>query len=386
MAVSIRRGFIATFIAAAVWAVPALPAVDADQPTTPQIPARPPTPARPERPARPGRPGQFQGGPRQQQQQQAALPGTARLQSAVEGLQLTGETKTKADAVLAKADEDIKKLIAEGAAADPRAARTSAIATLRSAEEDLLSLLDEDQKILFQGKLKAADAANPGPGDAGQGNAGAGRPGGVGPAPSGPTGGRPMAMGQRIKEATAGLGLSDEQKTKVDALVVETEKKMEGLRGTGAGPELREKAMAIRDDVQKQMKEILTAEQYPKFEDAMRQAGPGGGRAAGGRVGGVLQRLQETIAELNLTDEQKETVKAAVDGARTKLQKIVPQLQGGQPGPEVREKLRGLFEELRTELGKVLTPEQMDKVRGALPGGGGGSGGARPGGDAKPAE
>jgi Spy/CpxP family protein refolding chaperone len=307
------------------------------------------------------------------------------LRAAVDGLQLTGETKTKAGAVLAKADEDIKKVIADGAG-DPRAARTSAIATLRSAEEDLLSLLDEDQKILFQGKLKAADAADPGPGNAGPGAGPGGRPGGVGPGPGGPGGARPMAMGQRVKEATAGLGLSDDQKTKVEALVADTQKKMDELRGgAGPGPEMREKLMAIREDLQKQIKEILTAEQYTKFEDAMRQGGPGGG-AAGGRVGGALQRLQEVVAELTLTDEQKTTAKAALDGARKKLQELVPQLQGGQPGPEVREKLRGLFEELRTELGKVLTPEQMEKVRGALPGGGGGAGGARPGGDAKPAE
>lgn len=81
---------------------------------------------------------------------------------------------------------------------------------------------------------------------------------------------------QRLDRMAEQLKLSDEQKTKVaDALKAQAEK-MRAL----APEERREKMKTLRDDLQKQMKEILTAEQYEKWTTTRPQgrgpATPGG--------------------------------------------------------------------------------------------------------------
>jgi Spy/CpxP family protein refolding chaperone len=184
-------------------------------------------------------------------------------------------------------------------------------------------------------------------------------------------------IGQRIKDVTATLGLSDDQTTKVDAAVADLQKKAEELRAAGAGPEMREKLMALREDGMKQIKAILTEEQFTRFQEAIRQAPTGG--PAGGRIGAMVQRFQDALKNLNLTEEQKPKVDAALADARKKLAALAPAVQGGQPNPEVREKFRTAMEDLRTELMGVLTPEQQEKFRASVQQGAGGPGaGARP--------
>jgi Spy/CpxP family protein refolding chaperone len=187
-------------------------------------------------------------------------------------------------------------------------------------------------------------------------------------------------MMQRMKEVAATLGLSEEQSKKVDAAVADLQKKAEELRAAGAGPEMREKVMALRDEGLKQMKAILTEEQFTKFQEAMQQAPAGGaGGAAGGRVAGMVQRFQDAIKDLNLTEDQKPKVEAALADARKKFAALAPARQAGPPSPEVREKFRTAMEELRTELMGVLTPEQQEKFRASMQqGAGAGGAGARP--------
>src|SRR5438105_11304672 len=163
--------------------------VRADDPKPP-TPGKPPTPARPETPGRPGRGA-------------ANFDALARLTSSVNDLQLTGEKKNKADEILARAKTDLDKTQKEGGD------RQAMMGIVRAATEEITALLDEDQKLMFENKLKAAANAPT------QGGAGGPRAG-QGPGAGGPGGNRPPPIGQRLGEVASTLGLSDDQKKKVD--------------------------------------------------------------------------------------------------------------------------------------------------------------------------
>jgi periplasmic protein CpxP/Spy len=90
----------------------------------------------------------------------------------------------------------------------------------------------------------------------------------------------------QIKEK---CGLDKDQEKKVYDLSLETSKKMAKMReemqgGGGPSDEMREKMTKVRDEQNKEMKKILTADQYVKYEKyleerrAARQQGGGGPR------------------------------------------------------------------------------------------------------------
>jgi biopolymer transport protein ExbD len=90
----------------------------------------------------------------------------------------------------------------------------------------------------------------------------------------------------QIKEKCA---LNNDQEKKVYDLNLETSKKMAKMReemqgGGGPSDEMREKMTKIREEQNKEMKKILTADQYVKYEKyleerrAARQQGGGGPR------------------------------------------------------------------------------------------------------------
>ena len=321
--------------------------------------AKPPTPGKPQTPARPETPGRPRRGAA------TNFDALARLTSSVRDLQLTGEKKTKADEILARAKGDLDKAQKEGGD------RQAMIGIVRAATEEITALLDEDQRLMFENKLKAAANAPT------QGGAGAGA--GPGPGAGGPGGNRPLPITQRLNEVISTLNLSDDQKKKVDDLLADVQKKAVEIRSAGnPGPEMREKIQALREDVLKQIKSILNEEQFKKLEEAMRpQPGPGAG-GGGARLGALIQRLADGMKDLNLSDDQKPKVQAALADARKKFQELAPQLQGGQPTPELREKFRGILEGLRDELSGVLNEEQKEKFRALMqPGQGAGGQGAR---------
>ncbi len=83
---------------------------------------------------------------------------------------------------------------------------------------------------------------------------------------------------QRLDTLTEELKLTDAQKPKVEAALTAQAEKMRGLRD--ATPEERqEKMKASREEMSKKMKEILTAEQFEKYEKLPPPArGQGGGK------------------------------------------------------------------------------------------------------------
>ena len=81
---------------------------------------------------------------------------------------------------------------------------------------------------------------------------------------------------QRMDRLNEALTLTDEQKPKVEALLKAQAEKMRGLRDA-TPEERREKMTANREEMGKKMKEILTAEQFEKYQKL-----PAPGRGQGG--------------------------------------------------------------------------------------------------------
>jgi periplasmic protein CpxP/Spy len=99
-----------------------------------------------------------------------------------------------------------------------------------------------------------------------------------------PQGQRGEMAKERIAKMAEELKLTDEQKTKVTALLKEQQEKMRGMKE--ATPEERkEKMKAGREEMQKKMKEILTPEQFTKWEKLRKEGGPGGPGGPGRRGG-----------------------------------------------------------------------------------------------------
>ena len=100
-------------------------------------------------------------------------------------------------------------------------------------------------------------------------------------------GGGAEAMKERLDKMAVDLKLTEEQKKKVgEAMKVQTEK-MRELRAQGGTPEdNREKFRGLREDLNKKLKEILTAEQFTKWEAQRPQSRGKDGTGAPGKRGG----------------------------------------------------------------------------------------------------
>lgn len=110
----------------------------------------------------------------------------------------------------------------------------------------------------------------------------------AGPPPAGERGpGMGRGSEEWLKRLTEELKLTEAQKEKVEANQKAQREKMAKLReDTSLTPEeRREKMRAIREENDRKMKEILTAEQYEKWQKLRPDRPAGPGRGAGERRG-----------------------------------------------------------------------------------------------------
>ena len=84
---------------------------------------------------------------------------------------------------------------------------------------------------------------------------------------------------QQMERMTTQLNLTDDQKPKVKAALEAQDKKMKELRKEGNTP-TREQFQEVRKETQKKMKEILTEDQYKKYEQMGQGMGKKGGKKA----------------------------------------------------------------------------------------------------------
>jgi periplasmic protein CpxP/Spy len=92
-------------------------------------------------------------------------------------------------------------------------------------------------------------------------------------------GDRREAAAQRVERMAEELKLTDAQKTKVKEVMEAQQKKMQEARTANpdATPEQRREAFrTAREEMAKKMKEILTPEQFTKWETMNAQRGPRG--------------------------------------------------------------------------------------------------------------
>ena len=91
----------------------------------------------------------------------------------------------------------------------------------------------------------------------------------------------------------------------------------------------------------------------------------GEGRGQGRRQidpGRMLERVQASFAELNLSDEQKAKVKDIVDQAKPKLEAVMKEMEGKEPRERMA-KIRETVQPVREALMAVLDETQRQKLR-----------------------
>ena len=91
-----------------------------------------------------------------------------------------------------------------------------------------------------------------------------------------PGGGRRATVQQRVERMSSELNLNADQKTKVTALFEAESKKRQELRADNSIPreEKREKAQAMMAEQEKKLKEILTSDQFEKWQKMRQQFRP----------------------------------------------------------------------------------------------------------------
>jgi hypothetical protein len=271
----------------------------------------------------------------------------ARLQSVCQEINLSGDVRTRIDAILAHATDAAEK--AQTDAKDDRAAFGTISEVMRGATVEIMRLLNDDQKLRFQSKMRtAAEKIVPGAGADG-GSAAEGRA---------------VPIGKRIKNAVAPLKLSEEQNRKIDGVIQELEAKIAELRKRDIGmTELRETMQAMRQDLIRQLRETLSEEQFTKFQENIRQ--PQNGRqdaaGAGAKLVPHLRLLWAGMQQLGLTEEQKTKVATAFFSANEKLKPILVKVQRGST-PELHDQYVVVTQELKSKLQSVLTAQEWDEL------------------------
>lgn len=172
----------------------------------------------------------------------------SRIRPKLDELNLTAEQKAKVDEIFAKAAEDLKKMMADGA--DPSERRQKVMQLLSDLKDHLGDVLNPEQKEQLQKLLAAIRPA--------QGSGG--------------------AKLLQLQKAIQALDLTPDQRTKVLAVLEDLKTKVADLRaqaqaGKGAD-ELREKAKTLTEESRQKLMELLTPDQQAKLKDLMTQDAP----------------------------------------------------------------------------------------------------------------
>jgi Spy/CpxP family protein refolding chaperone len=188
----------------------------------------------------------------QQQQQRGAGPGPAaiveHLRQIVEELNLTPDQRSKTDAILDKAQEQMTGLRGQLRDMDPQARADKLREVIGGATQQIAAELTPEQKAQFQSRVDEARSAV--------------------------AGGARGQLLDRVRSAIGSVNLTDDQKTKITSLLDDTSKKLGEAAAQGQPP--REAMQALRE----QLSQILTPEQLQTLRDKMQQDG-GGARRLG---------------------------------------------------------------------------------------------------------
>jgi protein CpxP len=170
-------------------------------------------------------------------------------------------------------------------------------------------------------------------------------------APAGPD--RLGALRERMQQTARELNLTAEQKQKLHVIIREQAEKLRELRQDNSlsRQEKIEKLRAGRERLVAEIKKVLTPEQFEKWKASRQQQ-------AAAAVG-PLARLHEAIADLNLTDQQKEQLKPIYQEQMEKLRQLHQDTSLSLT--EKLDKVKAMHTESAPRLKKILTPEQYAK-------------------------
>lgn len=119
------------------------------------------------------------------------------------------------------------------------------------------------------------------------------------------------------------------------------------------------------EDAKPQEKDAKSPEQEKKYTgppSAMGgMGGPGGEGQGGRRQGGMMRGMERMLEQLNLTDAQKDKIKAIMEEA-TKQFQALRESQDAQQG-SLREKFQQIRDATIKKIETVLTPEQRTKLK-----------------------
>jgi Spy/CpxP family protein refolding chaperone len=168
-----------------------------------------------------------------------------RVRKAVDELKLSDEQKAKIDKMFATADSELKSA-RNSADGDRRAVAQKARETFNKLREDLLSVLDGDQKQQLRDKLQTAAQ---GGGD----------------------------LVTRLRGAMEKLKLTDDQKKKVQDLFEDVARQARDLRdkAQAGDQDARDKFRTLMQDTREKLGTILSEEQRQKLRDLMQPGADG---------------------------------------------------------------------------------------------------------------
>ncbi|MBC8106445.1 MAG: hypothetical protein H7Z14_07645 [Anaerolineae bacterium] len=204
-----------------------------------------------------------------------------RLHASVNELNLTDEQKPKIDEIFTKAKDDFEKMQPELQDLPMQERGTKVREFTQQLSTEIKAVLTDEQKAEFDKKVAEMQQQRGGQGQGGQGQGGQMR---------------------RMREAVEGVGLTDEQKPKVDAILKDMEDKVQQARQESQGDRqaMQEKSRAIATDTMLQLEQVLTPDQQQKLRESMRAN-------RGGEQGGNGPSTRPADANPPTTQPEKKT-------------------------------------------------------------------------------
>jgi len=221
-----------------------------------------------------------------------------RARSTLDALDLSADQKAKVQAALDDARQQLMSLRDQLQSMDRQQRVEKVREVLSGARQKIEDALTPEQKAEFQKKMNEARAA--GAGGAGGGDSAAGRAG----------------MLDRMRSIVEKLDLSEEQRTKVNAVLDATKAKLQGLADEKDGETRQSKFAETMRDTREQLAQILTPEQRQSLRDRMQESAGDGGAQPMDRGPRRAQpqaekpaTKPEAGAQMMMTDEMQEAAK-----------------------------------------------------------------------------
>ncbi len=163
-----------------------------------------------------------------------------------------------------------------------------------------------------------------------------------------------------IEELFKKLGLSEEQKKASKEAYEKLLKAQKELKQSLKGSELkkeeiRAKMKKLKESFDNDIKKLLTEEQWKKYQELKKSAGK---LRPDNKDKPKRKNMKEFLKDLGASEEQMNGIKNAM---KQMSEAIKEMFDSGTPAQDMREKIKGIQQELEAKLKKILTEEQYKK-------------------------